>query len=208
MGSHELGQVCGRKCNLVRGNIFTAFSASAVYSWSFATTRSAVTISFKPTPGSSTTVSICSTAQHSTVSSSHRPAVPAPIAPPDDTKRRLRGPCFYVVVCMCMTCMHDVHACAYACASVTASGPHLHTHCHLHVVHVPADGSSFGHAEFRAAASTDGFPFSSSRRGAIRNRERLLRVRKDLFGRPGWRCDCPESLNPISSVSCALFCQL
>jgi len=65
---------------------------------------------------------------------------------------------------------------------------------------------TFGHATFRAAASSDGFPFSTSRSGAIRNRDRLLRVRKELFGRSAWRCDCPEELGAFGDLKCAVFC--
>ena len=67
-------------------------------------------------------------------------------------------------------------------------------------------GPVYGKAMFRAAAETDGFPFSNSRMGVVRNRERLLLVRKQLFGRPGWRCGCPEELSPIEGARCALFC--
>jgi hypothetical protein len=59
---------------------------------------------------------------------------------------------------------------------------------------------------FRAAASSDGFPFSNAEAAVERNRERLLRVRGRLFNKSGWSCGCPPDANPIDAARCALFC--
>ena len=88
--------------------------------------------------------------------------------------------------------------------------------------------STYGTASFRAAASGDGFPFSTSERGLERNRERLLQVRtrlletsgcdlplrivalpqvrKRLFEKSGWVCACADDLNPLAAAKCALTC--
>ena len=62
-------------------------------------------------------------------------------------------------------------------------------------------------AAFRASATSPGlFPFSNSDTARRRNRERLLRVRKLLFERSGWRCACPPGLNALAAAQCTLTC--
>jgi hypothetical protein len=66
---------------------------------------------------------------------------------------------------------------------------------------------SDGVAAFRAASSSGGvYPFSSSSTALKRNRERMLRVRARLFGRSGWMCACPPTLDPFASAKCSLLC--
>ena len=62
---------------------------------------------------------------------------------------------------------------------------------------------------FRASSSSDGFPFSTAEAAAARNRERLLKVRSQLFGsKYGWSCSCPTDADPISAAKCALLCEV